>query len=69
MAKILGKEEALFVMTGTMGNLLCILRFIARLSRTLSMNPDWVMESVSIAYNSIFILACAEEEKKSSVVT
>ena len=26
MAKILGKEEALFVMTGTMGNLLCILR-------------------------------------------
>ena len=28
MAKILGKEEALFVMTGTMGNLLCILRFI-----------------------------------------
>ena len=33
------------------------------------MNPDWVMESVSIAYNSIFILACAEEVKKSSVVT
>ena len=28
MAKILGKEEALFVMTGTTGNLLCILRFI-----------------------------------------
>ena len=79
MAKILGKEEALFVLTGTMGNLLCILRYVIDISSYIpgpAVKPGYgkltfqsfSIES-SIEYNSIFILACAEEEKKSSVVT
>ena len=68
MAKILGKEEALFVMTGTMGNLLCILRFIFDDNGF----PESMNEMGSDFGNfwlKIFIPACVDVERRLFVVT